>query len=640
MRPPTARPSLRSALAGSLLVCALCPQASAQSTPEAARPLALSNVALGVGEDAARGTVLLSGGRIESILDAAAEIPPGVRVIDGDGLVALPAFLDVYTTEGCETPRPEADQDKPASVRSSVLIDMREANRKGVQPAFRAADVLTLSEDAAKAYRAQGFGLFCASPRGETLSGTSVLATTRDAAARDMVVRGDVFAQAAFTARGGGYPGTLMGYHAQLRQFFLDAQRHAVLKERYLAGQPGPRPPHDPDLDAGLELLAGERTLLCEAQSGRDIERWVRLADEFGLKIAISGGREAFEVAELLAERDIPVLLTLDWGREVEDPDKQDKKKKKGKDEEESDAAAEDDPEEAEDAEPEDAAPEAVEAAAPVAEQGDDEASDESGDEEGSKDEPELDWTYEEPLEVRREKRRVWEEKRDGARVLHEAGVRFAFTSGTASAKDLLGKVRTLCENGLPNDVALRALTQSPAELLGLDARVGKLAAGYDALVSLWTDDPTAKDAQVAWLVVDGIPYEFEIKKRKKKGGDGPPAEGVDLSGTWVVEFQGERERAPADLELAMAEDGTVTGSYTSESRFSEEPLTGEIRGKVSGKEVSLTTSVSFGEMDMELVFEGTFEDGKFSGEMQMKSSRFERTSPYTAKPKSQGAPR
>ena len=62
-------------------------------------------------------------------------------------------------------------------------------------------------------------------------------------------------------------------------------------------------------------ILSGETVLLCDAESHRDMERWIKLSDEFGFEIAVSGGRDAWRLAETLANRDIPVVLTLDWGK-------------------------------------------------------------------------------------------------------------------------------------------------------------------------------------------------------------------------------------------------------------------------------------------------------------------------------------
>ncbi|MFT4538682.1 MAG: imidazolonepropionase-like amidohydrolase [Planctomycetota bacterium] len=606
------------------------PLVSAQSAPRRAQPYAITGVRLSLEEGAKPRTLILSDGRIEFVLNADAELPAGVRTIDGDGLYATPALIDAYSTAGCATPAPKIERDIPADTGANVRIDMREANRKGIQPAFAAARVLELDAEASKAYREKGFALYLSSPQGELLSGTSALASTRAAAARDQIVMGEVFDHAAFSANGSGYPSTLMGYMAQLRQFFYDTQRHGELQSRFRDGKPGAPPVFDEDLDAGLEVLSGERRLMCEADNARDIRRWIRLADEFNLKIAISGGREAFKVTDALASRGIPVVLTLDWGKEAEDPDKKkdEKKKKKGKDE---DSEAE----EAPDAEPESAALDAFEHAVKVVEAGsanqseesEEVATDEKGDEEA-----ELDWNYEEPIGVRREKRRLWEQKRDCAMALHKAGVRFAFGSGTGSAKDLRERVSTLVENGLAAEVAVAAMTTQPAEILGVASHFGRLESGYAANLALWTDAPTEKKAQLAWLVVDGFPHEFELKEESEASGEGP-AEGVDLTGTWTVEVDSEEEDEPATFVLKMSDDGSVSGSMSFKSPMDGSAVKQDISGQVSGRAVELDAEFTMGGFEISLSFNGKLgEDGdSFSGERGVSGPGFEETDEFSA---------
>jgi imidazolonepropionase-like amidohydrolase len=358
-----------------LLLAALCADPPAH---------ALRNVRLVDRVDAPEVTLILRGGRIEATLDARSEVPPGVRVIDGKGWLALPAFIDAYTQAGCRTPEPQPDQDDAPPPTSDVMVDMRDANRKGLQPGFRCADAVEIDEKTGKGYREQGFGSFLSAPAGQVLSGASVLVTTRDAARRDIVLAPAVFQHAAFRASGPGYPSTLMGYTAQLRQVLLDARHQELLSQRRDAGSPSPRPPYDPGLEALLPMLHGEQRVLCEAETARDIERWIALADEFGISIAIAGGREAWKLAGLLAERRIPVFLTLEWEDEVADP------------EPEKPAVEEPDTERPDVDEP--SQPETGEAA-------------------------EDPWRYEEPRGVRLERRRRWEEGRDCMLRLIDSGV-------------------------------------------------------------------------------------------------------------------------------------------------------------------------------------------------------------------------
>ena len=604
IRPAPRRRAL--AVAAALLWPLLTPPAEAQASP---RPqlYVLENVRLQADDDAPRVKLVLSGGRVERVLEASAGNPPGARSIDGKGGFVVPAFIDAFTRAGCETPQPAAERDQPVPTKSDVRIDMREANRKGVQPSFRAVDVFALEDKEAEKIRAAGFGVLLSAPTGNLLAGQSAVATVRDAAPRDTVVVSSAFDHAAFRAPGGGYPGTLMGYMSQLRQFFLDARRHRELRDRYAAGRPGERPPFDADLEAILPALGGERRVVCQAQSHRDIERWIKLADEAGLEIAISGGRDAWRVADTLAQRGIPVILTLDWGEEVVDPHEKEKKSKGKKKE----------------AEPEEA--EAVEEQAPAGEPGEEGAEEEAEAEES-------DWEYTEPLAVREERRRLWEEKRDCAIRLHEAGVRFAFGSDGDSSKDLLKRVREVVEAGLPADAALAALTSEAAGLLGVGDHVGSVAPGKDATLAVWTEHPTAKDAKLAWLFVDGFPYEFELEDL----GTGEPDEGVDGTGTWTIEMEQRGETRTSTALLKMTPEGEVTGTMSRENPAGEGDLVTDVEGHVSGVTMTLKGTYEIRDMEITFTMKGDLEEDSWSGTTTTKGpfGEFESSFRATREPK------
>lgn len=539
-----------------------------------------------------KGTLILREGAIEAILDEAAPPPPGMRVIEGAGLICLPAFLDAYTRQGCTVPQPVKDQDLPPNEQADVGIDMRLANRKGIQPAFRAVEALAIPKEQSEAWRKSGFGAALVSPGGELLAGSSALASTREAAMRDLVLRDDVFVHGTFSANGPGYPSTLMGYFAQLRQFFLDSQRQIELQRRQTEGRPGPRAPFDASLAAGAELVSGRRTLLAEASSSNDIERWLRLGDEFELTVGVAGGLEAWRVAEVLARRETPVVLTLAWGKEVKDP-RPKRKEKKGQPEEPEGTASE-------------VEPKGVEARSTPAE--------------GV-------WEYEEPYAVRLEKRSKWEQGRDCALRLHEAGVRFAFGSAQEKPAELLEHVRALVEAGLPAEVAEAGLTSTAAELLGVADRLGRVAPGFDATFTLWRGDPLLDDkANPAWIFVDGFASEFPLEK---KSGDGP-AEGVDASGTWTLEFvvDGEGQRVEeVTLVLEMEKDGTLSGTLEFENPLDHTRLEAEIKGEIAGVELEL--ECTFGESKIEAKLSGKVDGDSLEGKGSFQG-------PWSPEPKQQ----
>lgn len=590
----------RAASAMAAAALAVAP-ALAQQAPPRPQPYVVKDVRLEDRADAPRVHLVLRDGRIERIAKAEEAPPAAARVVDGKGMLAVPAFIDAFTQTGVTAPEPVADKDAPRSEAADVLVDMRDANRKGVQPAFSVAQTFALPKDKGKGLREAGFGALLSAPSGQLLAGTSALATTREAAPRDTILAADVLAHGAWRASGGGYPGTLMGYHAQLRQFFFDAQRHALLGRRYEAGNSGPRPAFDADLEAGARLAAKSQRLMCEAQSAQDILRWIRIADELGLSIGIVGGREAHKVAQTLKERAIPLVLTLQWGDEPKDPNEKDKKgagKKEG----------------AKDA-PKEAAKEGEAPAAPgEADKAESKKPDDAKAEKKKDDKKDEDarWSYEEPLEVRKEKRRLWEENRDGAIALHKAGVEFSFGSADGGAADLLKRVRTLVEKGLPQDVALAALTSNPAQLFGAGAHLGAIKSGLDASFGLWTAHPLTKDAKLGWLFVDGFPNEFEIKADAKP--EGKPDDGVDASGTWAVELKSDQGSRPGTLEVKMAADGAVTGTYTTAMPGGGGERVIEVTGHVSGKTLTLKGSFSIGDTEVDSSWKVELAGGSFAG--------------------------
>jgi imidazolonepropionase-like amidohydrolase len=114
--------------------------------------------------------------------------------------------------------------------------------------------------------------------------------------------------------RGGGYPVSLLGQIAFVRQTFLDAQHQQLEKQRYERVKSGvPRPLYDPSLDAIQPALARSMPVAFQADAARDILRALDMAKEFNLDPIITGAREADEVAADLKARNARVVFSLDF---------------------------------------------------------------------------------------------------------------------------------------------------------------------------------------------------------------------------------------------------------------------------------------------------------------------------------------
>jgi imidazolonepropionase-like amidohydrolase len=114
---------------------------------------------------------------------------------------------------------------------------------------------------------------------------------------------------------GDGYPVSLIGAIAFVRQSFLDAQHQQLTAQRYerVKGAGVSRPTYDPSLDALLPALSGRLPVAFQADQAREIVRALEMAQEFKLDPIITGGREADQVAADLKARNARVIYSLNY---------------------------------------------------------------------------------------------------------------------------------------------------------------------------------------------------------------------------------------------------------------------------------------------------------------------------------------
>jgi hypothetical protein len=183
---------------------------------------------------------------------------------------------------------------------------------------------------------------------------------------------------------------------------------------------------------------------------------------------------------------------------------------------------------------------------------------------------------------------------------LEAAEVTFALTSGGGDA-DLLEGARKAIEYGLSEAAALRALTSTPAAILGLERMTG-IERG-SAATFIVTDGPLfAEETNIRYTFVEG---GMEKGKEARGGGEAPA---VDVSGSWDLTIEAEGEAIQAKLELEQ-EGADVTGTMV--SPFGEATVS---RGTVSGYDMELTIVLNMGGESMEIEITGTVEGDSASG--------------------------
>jgi imidazolonepropionase-like amidohydrolase len=150
-----------------------------------------------------------------------------------------------------------------------------------------------------------------------------------------------------------------------------------------------------------------------------------------------------------------------------------------------------------------------------------------------------------------------WDIAPENPARLDAAGVTFAITSnGLRDQATFLAAVRRAVERGLKAESALKALTTTPAALLGMSERLGKVAPGMAGNLVVTDGDLFAKNTKIVETWVDG--RRFELDKQ--------PA--TDVRGTWQIELTGADDRA---LKLNLKIAGTARQLSGTLSKLTDE---------------------------------------------------------------------
>ncbi len=250
------------------------------------------------------GTIVIKDGKIIA-LGAKVPVPSGANKIDGAGLSVYPGWIDAYTTVGLN---------EISSVRGSV--DTAEIG--AFNPQAQAWIAVNPHSEIVRTTRVNGITTVLVAPSGGRISGAASAVNLFGNYPNEMtllpqaglilnipsrdrrVPRGSPEAAA---AAGADRPDRVAEDLAKLKQYLREAKAYAEMRAR--GG-----PPSDNGLEAMVPVMRGQRPVICPANHFREIRAAVDLAAEFGFKVIISGGADAWKVAGLLKQKDIAVIYT------------------------------------------------------------------------------------------------------------------------------------------------------------------------------------------------------------------------------------------------------------------------------------------------------------------------------------------
>ncbi len=521
-----ASPLRRLGLLALAVLLAAAPPLHAQdydfTIPDVTDTYALENVQVvqAPGEVIDEATVVVRDGLIESV-GPDAEVPYDARRIDGDSLVVYAGFIDGLSHAGVEMPEDEEDNGDEIDPGDPPF------DAAGIQPDRSVRSFLTPDDSDLEGLREVGFTAGHVVPEGQMLPGASALALYGGQSASDMVLESGatLFAQIE-TADGYVYPATEMAVIAKMRQLVREAARRQELETAYERNPTGqPRPPQDPVHSALFPVLDGDTPLAFYADGALPIHRVLNLQQELDFPLVLAGLAESHATVDALQDTDAPLFLTLDLPEEPTRTAQGDT----------TIADTTDSP----------SRYYRPDARTPTHATAPDEA---------------------ENLEIRHAMER--QDYLETAATLHEAGLRFGFTTREADAGDVRDNLRTMIDEGLPESVALAALTTRPASVLGLNTRLGTVEEGKIANLVVTDGSYFAEDTEVQHVFVDGQLYDYS-------GGesDGGEVSG-DVSkvlGTWSYTLETPQGDRSGTLTIEGDEsglEGTITNSQGTESEL------------------------------------------------------------------------
>lgn len=355
------------------------------------------------------GNVVIRDGKIAAAGQGVA-IPAGARVLDANGLHVYPGLFDAGTTLGL------------VEIRSvDVMTDSRELG--DFTPHLLARTAVHPASEHIPVTRANGITHTLSLPAGgDGFAGQGSIFHLAGWTIEEMDIEPAAVMVMNWPARRGGGPRSAAArgsdpYERSVRQLtsWLDAAREY---DRVLRA--GAKIPVDLRLAALARVTRGEMPVLARVNQASQIREVIEFAEQQRIRLIIAGAREADQVADLLAQKQVPVILGPTQVRP------------------------------------------------------------------GSFDAP-YDESYTMPGK------------------LHAAGVKFAFaTFNSAYSRTLPYEAAMGVPYGLPRDVALRAITATPAEILGLGDRVGTIEPGKIANLIVTDGDPLEIRTRIRHLIIAG----------------------------------------------------------------------------------------------------------------------------------------
>ena len=269
------------------------------------------------------GTLVIQNGKIAAV-GANVNIPAGAETIDGKGLSVYPGMIDAGTNLGLV----EIGLGVPGSVDTAETGDLN-ADAKAITAINPHSAHVNVT-------RVNGITSVLSYPTGGVITGQAAVVNLWGATQAEMaivpayglVINFPRITTVSFNFNTGRQ--TLEFNDAvkrrdqridDLKKALRDAESYGRVRDAYTKDKSLPYATSDVRLEALVPYIRGEKPVIFIAERERDIRAAVRFADEMKVKAVIMGGQEAWKVADLLKQKNVPVIFTNIYQLPVQDDD-------------------------------------------------------------------------------------------------------------------------------------------------------------------------------------------------------------------------------------------------------------------------------------------------------------------------------
>jgi imidazolonepropionase-like amidohydrolase len=265
------------------------------------------------GPDIEDGTIVIRDGKIDAV-GANVSVPSGAQSIDARGLSVYPGMMDAGTAMGLV----EVGQGAAGTVDTAEVGELN--------PNAKAIIAINPHSAHIAVTRVDGVTSAVSLPTGGLISGQAAIINLVGATPQEMAVVPYAALVINFprTGRRGGEFGaeqqpdvnlgdTLTANERQIdqiRKLMRDAVSYGRAQDAYAKDKSLPRPDQNIVLESLVTYVRGERPVILRADREAEIRGAIKFAEEMKLKPIILGGDDAWKIAALLKEKDVPVILT------------------------------------------------------------------------------------------------------------------------------------------------------------------------------------------------------------------------------------------------------------------------------------------------------------------------------------------